>query len=259
MRPVIARRRFLGGALGLPLCLQLGCAANKVSLREGPREYVATDYDDVREKWTRKGDLITLSQLDNLLETTATYESWDFRWSYVVRYVEDYRLTVDQRAKLLDKTLAETQTGHHFFVAITGGEHRYNDLTKPDSAWIVRLIDSTGNEIAPDEIVAIKRPNTIERTYYPYVTVFHQVFRIRFPRSTPEGKPAIANNADWFGLRFAGALGSSELTWEIDRDAPSPTSPAGSSAAASTQPSAAAPPASVAPPASAAPSEPAKK
>lgn len=229
---MIARRRLLLGGLGLPLTLQLGCAASKVSLREGPREYVATDYEDVLEAWTRKGDLITLSQLDNLLQTTATYESWDFRWAYVIRYVEDYRLTIEQRAKLLDKTLAETKTSHHFFVAITGGERRYNDLTKPDSAWIVRLIDSTGNEIAPDDIVAIKRPNTVERTYYPYVTVFHQVFRIRFPRLTPEGKPAVSDSADWFGLRFAGALGSSELTWEIDRDAPTtPAVPAPSASA----------------------------
>ncbi len=202
------------------LALVTGCGASKVSLRSGPREYVPTDYEDVRENWTRTGDLITLSQLSSLLQATATFESWDFRWAYVVRYVEDYRLTLDQRRKLLDKTLNETESGHHFFVSITGGERRFNDLTKPDSAWIVRLIDNTGNEIAPDEIVAIKRPNVIERTYYPYITVFHRTFRIRFPRVNADGKPTIADNAEWFGLRFAGAQGSTELVWEIDRDAP---------------------------------------
>ncbi|MFO0549390.1 MAG: hypothetical protein U0271_13440 [Polyangiaceae bacterium] len=196
------------------------CAPTRVSLREGPREYVATDYEDVLDVWTRDGDLLSLAQLDNLLHTTATYESWEFRWAYVVRYVEDYRLTLEQRKKLLNQTLAETQTGHHFFVAISGGERRFNDLTQPESAWIVRLIDSTGNETAPDEIKAIKRPTPIERTYYPYVTVFHQVFRVRFPRFTADGKPVVSPDAEWFGLRFAGAQGHSELRWEIDRDLP---------------------------------------
>lgn len=210
-------RRF---ALLLLFTFATGCAATKVSLRDGPREYVPTDFEDVSENWTRTGDLITLSQLSSLLRATATFESWDFRWAYVIRYVEDYRLTLDQRRKLLDKTLEETQTGHHFFIAITGGERRFNDLTKPDSAWIVRLIDSTGNEIAPDEITAIKRPNVLERSYYPYITIFHRAFRVRFPRFNAEGKPTISDDAEWFGLRFAGAQGSSELIWEIDKDLP---------------------------------------
>lgn len=223
--PSLPRRSLITGAMGIvgagaATPLLGGCSATKVNLREGPREYVPTDYEDVRELWTRTADLITLSSLDNLLQTTATYESWDFRWAYVIRYVEDYRLTLEQRRKLLDKTLAETQTGHHFFVALTGGERRFNDLTKPDSAWIVRLIDATGNETAPDDIKLIKRPNVIERTYYPYITVFHLAFRIRFPRFTQDGVPAVSDKAEWFGLRFAGAQGSSELKWEVDRDRP---------------------------------------
>lgn len=219
------RRAFLGGTGALLASATAGasgtgCAATKVTLREGPREYVATDYEDVAERWTRTADLITLAQLDNLLQTTATYESWDFRWAYVIRYVDDYRLTLEQRRKLLDKTLEETRNGHHFFVALTGGERRFNDLTKPNSAWIVRLIDDTGNETAPDDIKVIKRPNTIEKTYYPYLTPFHQAFRIRFPRIGADGKPSVADKAQWVGLRFAGAQGSSELRWELDVDLP---------------------------------------
>lgn len=208
----------------------VACSPTRVSLRGGPREYVATDYEDVLERWTRTEDLITLSELDNLLQATATFESWDFRWAYVVRYVEDYRLTIEQRKKLLEKTLDETKQGHHFFVAITGGERRFNDLTKPDSAWIVRLIDSTGNETAPEEISLIKRPNAIEKTYYPYITIFHLAFRIRFPQIRPDGRPTISPNAEWVGLRFAGAQGNSEVRWVLDRDLP--TEPARTSAAA---------------------------
>ncbi len=199
-----------------------GCATSIVSLKEGPREYVATDYDNVLRAWTRTENLIALSELENFLTATATFESWDFRWAYVVRYVQDYRLTIDQRKRLLDKALEETRQHHQFFVAIYGGDRRWNDLTKPDSAWIVRLIDEKGNETAPEEIVGIKRPNALERTYYPYASPFRRAFRIRFPRALPGGRPTIAPSAKWFGLRFAGAQGNTELVWQLVDPAPSP-------------------------------------
>lgn len=214
-------RALACGAIAVAALLGTGCAATVVSLHEGPREYVATDYENVLRKWTRTEQLIALSELDNFLTATATFESWDFRWAYVVRYVQDYRLTIDQRKKLLERTLEETRQRHQFFVAIYGGERKYNDLTKPNSAWIVRLIDDTGNETAPEEIVAVNKPNALERTYYPYNTVWRQAFRIRFPRTNADGRATISPAAKWFGLRFAGAQGNSEVVWQLEKGAPS--------------------------------------
>ncbi len=211
-----AAARFLLHGIALASFALGGCATPKVSLVEGPREYVATDYDNVLGRWTRTERLFAFSELENYLTATATFESWDFRWAYVVRYVQDYRLTIDQRKKLLEKALDETHQRHQFFVALYGPERRYNDLTKPDSAWIVRLIDDTGNETAPQEIVAIRKPNALERNYFPYNTVYRQAFRIRFPRVASDGRPTISPQAKWFGLRFAGAQGNSELVWQIE-------------------------------------------
>ena len=209
-----ALARFVAAALGASALG--GCASPTVTLVEGPREYVATDYDAVLDRWTRTERMFSLPELENHLTVTATFESWDFRWAYVVRYVQDYRLTIEQRRKLMESALDETRQKHQFFIALYGGERRYNDLTKPNSAWIVRLIDDTGNETAPQEIVAIRKPNVIERSYFPYNTTFRQAFRIRFPRVTPEGRPTISPKAKWFGVRFAGAQGNSELVWNID-------------------------------------------
>jgi hypothetical protein len=200
-----------------------GCAATQVALAEGPREYVATDYEEILQRWTRTENLFSVSELESFLTATATFESWDFRWAYVVRYADDYRLTVDQRKKLLEGTLEETRQHHQFFVAITGGERKFNDLTKADGGWIVRLTDSSGNETAPEEIVAIKKPNALEKTYFPYNTVFRRSFRIRFPRVNAQGKPTIAPSSEWFGLRFAGARGNSELTWQLESKTPGNT------------------------------------
>ncbi len=192
-----------------------GCSEPKVSLGGGAREYVASDYPQVLKRWTRSGSLVTVTDLDDLLTVTATFESWDFRWAYVVRYAQDYRLTVEQRRDLLDTTLNETNNAHQFYVALYGSNRRWTDLTKPNSAWIVRLIDEQGNETAPEKLELIQKPAALERTYFPYTSPFRQVFRIRFPRVNG-GKPTIAPGSKWFGLRFAGAEGNQELHWDVE-------------------------------------------
>jgi len=200
------------GALGAST---MGCADPKVSLATGPREYTDSDYAQVLERWTRAKNLTSLSELDTLLSVKATFESWDFRWAYVVKYANDYRLTVEQRRSLLERTLAETQDSHRFYVALFGTQVRWADLTRANSAWIVRLIDDEGNETAPLSIELINRPGPLEKRYFPYTNVWRSVFRIKFPTTTPAGQPTIAPDARWFGLRFAGAEGNEELHWDI--------------------------------------------
>ncbi len=193
-----------------------GCATQRVTLSGGPREYVASDYVQVLKRWTRTESLVVLYDLDDKLTVTATFESYDFRWAYVVKYASDYRLTVEQRRELLAKALRDTEDTHEFYIALYGTNRRWTDLTKPTSAWVVRLIDDLGNETAPRKIEYIDKPGAIERRYFPYTSVWRQVFRVRFPRTTPDGRPTIAPNARWFGLRFAGAEGNQELRWELE-------------------------------------------
>lgn len=192
------------------------CAQPKVSMGTGPREYTESDYAQVLDRWTRSKSLIQLSELDAPLNVTATFESWDFRWAYVVKYANDYRLTVEQRRSLLERTLAETRDAHRFYVALYGTKVRWSDLTRPNSAWIVRLIDEVGNETAPLQIELLNRPGPLEIQYFPYTTPWRSVFRIRFPTTTPDGRATISPSARWFGLRFAGAEGNEELRWEIE-------------------------------------------
>jgi hypothetical protein len=207
-------------ALLIPgLVLSTACSEPTVRMAEGPREYAPTDYEIVLERWTREKDLVVTSQLDNVLTVTATYESWDFRWAYVVRYAEDYRLTVDQRRALLERSLAESRTKHTFFVALFAQRHKWSDLNLDEPAWIVRLIDDQGSETAPADIHAIKRPGAIERTYFPYTSPWRKAYRIQFPRTRADGRPTLSPGAEWFGLRFAGPQGHQELVWRVDAEA----------------------------------------
>jgi hypothetical protein len=202
---------------GVAACLFFGlggCSTPSVSLVEGPRQYSATEYEQVLARWTRSEDLITLSALDNLLTVTATFESPDFRWAYTARYARDYQLSTEQSRAMLETALAEARTHHEFFVALYSAQRRFSALDKPYSAWSVRLIDDKGHQTAPEEIAAIAKPGPAERTYFPYASVWRRVFRIRFPVSI-QGGPSIASDAGFVGLRFTGPLGSEELHWEL--------------------------------------------
>ena len=211
------RARSLAPLASLAALLSLcACAEPKVSLATGAREYVPSDYQEVLKRWTRDQSLIQLSELDDKLTVTATFESWDFRWAYVIRYAADYRLTVEQRRALLERTLHETEDDHEFYVALYGTNWRWTDLSRPTSAWIVRLIDDEGSETPPAKIEAFTKPGPLERRYFPYTNVWRHAFRIRFPRHMGDGRPSISPSARWFGLRFAGAEGNEELHWDME-------------------------------------------
>jgi len=208
------------GALALGLAVAVGaCASPTVSLRQGPRAYTAESYDAVLQRWTREGHQYALQGLDDRIAVTATYESWDFRWAYVVRYAQDFRLTTPERQELLQHTLEAAQQEHEFYVALYTQSRRWGELTRPTSAWRVLLLNDRREEVAPVAIEPINRPGAVELTYFPYTTVWRQAFRIRFPKYLRSASGAevevIDERVRSFRLRFSGPLGTTDLVWNV--------------------------------------------
>ena len=202
-------------AAAIALLIAPACAGPKpVSLREGPREYVGADYEAILKRWTRADRLYSFQGVDDVLSVNATFEAWDFRWAYVIRYAEDYRLTIEQRRDLLVNALNDSRKYHQFYVALYGARFRESDLNAEKPAWVVRLADDKGHVTAPEQILAIKKPGVLERTYFPYTSSWRQVFRIRFPAASG-GAPTIAPDAGIAALRFSGPLGNLELDWTV--------------------------------------------
>ncbi len=206
----------LAGTLAIGGAATLGsCASPKVRLSEGPRAYVPSDYDEVLDTWTRSKELILLGKLENVLTATATFQSWDFRWAYAVRYADDYRLTIKQRSTMLAGNLEETRRRHSFYVAMYATRWKWSDLKIQGAAWTVRLVDDHGNETAPERIEQVRRPGAVDITYFPYTTPWRRVYRVSFPAESADGTATISSEAKWFGLRFAGAQGHDTLTWTV--------------------------------------------
>ena len=72
--------------------------ALRVDFSETPRAYVAKDYRDVYDRWTRHD--FVMHDVEKALEVWATFKSWDFREAYVERYAAVYSLPDAERATL---------------------------------------------------------------------------------------------------------------------------------------------------------------
>ena len=77
--------------------------------------------------------------LADQLMVTATYQSWDFRWAYVLRYATDFHLSAEERSRLLRTSLDTSQREHEFYVALAVPTRRWGDLSSPSSGWRVPL------------------------------------------------------------------------------------------------------------------------
>lgn len=206
------RSVFLG-ALGT---LLLACASVPLTLHEGTRAFTPSEYPSVYNSWTKESSSFSFGTLQDVLSVSATFESWEFRWAYLVRYAHDHGLTTAERQRLLDSSLTDARATHRFFVTLAGPDWRESDLSSERSAWRVFLVDDRGRRTAPALIEKVEHPSQAERVYFPSVSKQRWVFRISVPAVQADGTPTIAPSAPFVILRFTGALGAVDLQWDFD-------------------------------------------
>jgi hypothetical protein len=197
------------------LWLIAACVEPIVSLTPGTRAYTAGDYERVYERWTRDMRSFDFGRLKSVLNVTATFESRDFRWAYVVRYGQDFGLPLDARTSMLSASLADAEQRHRFFVTLGDGRPRDIDLTAQHGGWRVLLLDDRGRQSSPIEVERLRKATAAERTYFPTVSSFRQAFRIVFPVHDEDGRPTLPHEALFAVLRFTGPTGQVDLKWEF--------------------------------------------
>ena len=207
-------RKLLGWA-GLTLWL-LGCADPSVSLRPSPRSYTPRDYQRVYERWTRDARKFDFGQLKSVLNVSATFESRDFRWAYVVRYGEDFGLPPDARSSLLSASLSDAEQHHRFFVTMGDGRPRDLDLSNDRGGWRVLLLDDRGRQTRPIEVQRLKKSSAAERIYFPTISSFRQAFRLVFPVRHDDGNATLPGESLFAVLRFTGPSGQVDLKWSFE-------------------------------------------
>jgi len=185
--------------------------AARVDFSETSRNYVATDYGEVYERWTRHD--FAMHDVEKALEVWVTFKSWDFREAYVERYASIYSLPDADRATLRNAQREALHGAYEFNFTSQSANYKWNDLEKASSPWRVTLLDALGHELPPEaaKIKVEKWPDAFEREFYPAKTPFSKTYTIRFV--PPANTDFIGIKSGAIVLRIASPLGRIELTW----------------------------------------------
>jgi hypothetical protein len=191
-----------------------GCGAPKqvaVDFSEGPRDYLAKDYERVYERWTRHERV--LHDEDVGLEVWATFKSWDFREAYIERYAAIYSLSDTDRQTLRTAQQEACHRAYEFHFTSQATNFKWNDLEKASSAWRTTLLDALGHELTPESLKIEKLPDAYEREFFPAKTPFTKTYNVRFlvPASGDGDFSGVSSGS--LTLRFASPIGRVELKW----------------------------------------------
>jgi hypothetical protein len=186
--------------------------ALRVDFSDTPREYLAKDYGDVYERWTRH-DFAMRDDLEKALEVWVTYKSWDFREAYIERYVSIYSLSDNDRTVLRNAERENFHRAYEFHVTAQSANYKWNDLEKASSPWRVTLLDALGHELTPesDTIRVEKLPDAYEREFFPAKNPFSKTYSFRFVPPATSDFTGIKTGS--IILRIASPLGRIELNW----------------------------------------------
>ena len=198
------------------LCALAACASYApITLRTGTREFTTADYESVYRAWTRETTSFDFGSLQDVLNVSATFESWEFRWAYVIRYAADFGYDTTQRTAMLHAALDEASNKHLFFVTLSGRQWRETQLTGDRSAWRVLLVDDADRGVVPAQIEYIRKPGGRDKIYFPQISPFRHTYRISFPAKRDDGTDTISPNTHAVTLRFTGSVGTVDLRWEM--------------------------------------------
>jgi hypothetical protein len=185
-----------------------GSAPPKVKLTEDWPARVGS-YDAVTSEWTRTTTLRGAFQ--EVLELSATFKSPAWRASHAEREAEHRGLTGEAKDERLAQAQAEMAGPYEVELMVTTWDRRENDLDRgKKSVWHVVLVDQSGREIEPLEIVKDKRPQWVVRAEFAAFGDFAVPYIARFPRTTP----LLGPNVRKLGLRMSSERGGVELTWD---------------------------------------------
>ena len=226
-RLATATGSFLGGvallilALGfLGACKPLGAIPDRVEDVAGTEAAAdQSDYNQALKAWTRSGSIYR--KFGTELLVTATYQSLPFREAYVSAYARAEQLSQEQKEALWQTQLAEARESHEFLVAAFVPESEATDLANPASGWRLYLETDRGDRVAPQDLRRIRKITPSITGFYPYVTPWAKVFKVRFPTRNPDsGQPFPAPGDQTLFLVMTSPFGMARLTWQPESTSP---------------------------------------
>jgi hypothetical protein len=209
-----AARVLFGVALfGPALCC---CSGSQVVSFAPPREPLrAEDYERVRDRWTRSGQIVLAKTLDTTLHVDATLYAPEFVGAYVAKNAQLFRLSSQDRAQLERRLDDETARGYVFFVGASTSDSRWNDFERKPSVWHIALVNDQQEQVTPAELKPEREITPTIMELFPYVGDFYRAYTLRFPKQASGGWPLLRSETQRLALRFSGPLGQMDLEWRL--------------------------------------------
>jgi hypothetical protein len=197
--------------------LLIGCGSSnvRVSLETPARPPPASEYVDELKKWTRSGHL--LSDFDEALTVNATFRSPEFRAAYAEKWLKVYRIGPDEEARTRERLMSEAADTWEFHIESSAHRWELNDFSSKKSIWRLALVDDTGREVTPKEVLSTTSRRELEMEFYPYANIFSRGWTVRFPKTLLDGTPLAGPNTKTLTLRFAGPMGVIDLAWNLGK------------------------------------------
>jgi len=171
------------------------------------------EYQDATERWMRKATL--RSSYQESLDLVAIFKSPEWRAAHAEREAEHRRLVDPERTALVERAKADAEGPHEFELLVTTWDRRENDLDRGSrSVWHLALVDDSGHEHEPIEVVKDKRAPHIVRAEFPAFGDFATAYRATFPRTAL----VLGPNTRAIRLRMSSERGGVELVWASVRN-----------------------------------------
>ena len=206
------RQPALRAALALIALAGCGGSTPPVSLSAPKQKISHRDYEKIRGRWTRDSRII--KKLDTTLRVHATLFSPELNAAYAARRAHMFKLPARERADLERQLNADWSESFVFLVAAATIDQSWNDFGEKRSVWRVSLASERGDQVTASSIRS-EPVNATLKELFPFIGRFHKVYFFRFPRTLPDGGNVLGDSAREVKLRFAGALGQTELVWRI--------------------------------------------
>ncbi len=169
----------------------------------------AREYAHVVHDWTRKAQLH--GNYQEVCELAATFKSAEWRAAFAMQDADVRGLVGEGREQRIAQSRAEVAGPYELEIMLTTWDRRENDLDRgKKSVWRVVLIDETGQEIEPLEIVRDRRPSFVVRAEFPALGEFATPYVARFPRT----RPIFGPGAKQVRLRMSSTRGGLEVDWK---------------------------------------------
>jgi hypothetical protein len=166
------------------------------------------DYEATTEAYTRRTTL--RGQYQEVLHLAATLKSPDWRAAHAARDADHRGLTADARTQTCAQAQAEAAGPYEIELMVTTWDRRENDLDRgKKSVWRVVLVDDSGKEVEPLEIVKDKRPIFTVRAEFAGFGDFASAYVARFPREAA----LLGAGVHAVRLRMSSERGAVELAW----------------------------------------------